>query len=311
MAKEDEDVGTEDNLELDLDLEEIEGEEETVPETDDGKEPSKKETPESDPEELSETEKIAYAQGWRPKKDFVAAGNDPKAWKEAAWWMDRGELLGQQSALRKEVKQIKEAFIRMTEYNRQAYIKGQEDGIKRMKDERKAALREGALDVVADLEDRIDEASQTLTTVQNTKTDVLPDAPQDRTADTANHPAYKAWIAANTWYQQNEEAFDFTNATAARFAKANPTADIGVALAHVTEKVKARFPELFSGPKRVSQPSVGGRGAPTASQGSSGSVDGRFAKIVAQMDPDSRRAVVDMIRSGNITKKEYVDSYVD
>lgn len=320
MANKDDEVveGSEEDLfdDVELEVEGLEGEEDNKPEAKADDKTSTTETPDNEPQ-LSETEKVAYAQGWRPKKDWIASGGDPKAWKEAAWWLDRGELLGQQSQLRKEIKQVKDAFIRMTEYNRQAYIKGVTDGIERMKHEKRAALREGALDVVADLEDKIDEATETLATVQATKTDPLGDTastdPKTKAEETANHPAYKAWIAANTWYSSNEDAFDYANAAAARYAAKNPSGDLNAALAHVTEKVKARFPELFSGPKRVSQPSVGGRGVPTSSQsnGAAGNVDSKFAKIVSQMDPDTRRAVVDMVRSGSISKKEYVDSYTD
>lgn len=293
----DEDVDT-----IDLELEDVDGGEDVVDD-------KSKDSATNDEPELSEIEKVAHAQGWRPKDEFVKNGGDPKAWKEAGWWLDRGELLGQQSQLRKEVKQIKEAFIRMTEYNRQAYIKGQEDTIARMKADKRQAMREGNLEIVADLDDRIDQFQEHLEVAKETaQTNPIIETKPEQ--ELAQSQVYQNWLAENKWYSTNEKLHNFANFTMATWVKQNPNATPGEALAYLTKTVKETYPSDFPGTRRVAQPGVDGRGNATQSKPSNGSsIDAKFQRIVAGMDPDSRRAVVDMIRSESITKKEYVEMY--
>jgi len=294
---------------LDIELGDIpEGDEDTP--TGDNK--SNKDVPgETNEPELSEIEKIAYSQGWRPKEDFVKSGNDPKAWKDAGWWLDRGELLGQLSNTRKEVKAIKEAFIRMTEYNRSAYIKGQEDGIAKMKAEKRQAMKDGDLNAVADLDERIEQVSETLQVAKETAmANPIPDSPAEQ--NLSQTKLYQDWLTDNRWYTTNEKLHNFANFTMAQWVKTNPNATPGEALAYLTKTVKETYPNDFTGTRRVASPSVDGRGNQSRSSASpNNSVDARFAKIVGQMDPETRRAVLDMVRSESITKKEYVEMYQD
>lgn len=296
-----------DIVEEDIDIELAELGDEDTPE---GDNKSITDVPSNEPE-LSEIEKVAYAQGWRPKEEFVKAGNDPKAWKEAGWWLDRGELLGQASQLRKEVKQIKEAFIRMTEYNRQAYIRGQEDMLSRMKADKRMAMKEGNLDVVADLDEKIEEVQDTLQ-VAKTAAQENPIIETRQEQNIADSAVYQNWLAENRWYTTNEKLHNFANFTMASWVKQNPNVTPAQALAYLTKTVKETYPNEFAGRRAVAQPGVDGRGNATRGGGNGGnSIDARFQKIISTMDPDSRRAVVDMIRSESITKKEYVEMYQD
>ena len=288
---------------IDLDLEALAGDEDNTPDGDNSDNSVSNET------ELSEIEKVAHSQGWRPKDEFVKNGGDPKAWKEAGWWLDRGELLGQQSQLRKEVKQIKEAFIRMTEYNRQAYIRGQEDMLARMKADKRSAMKEGNLDIVADLDEKIDQVQDTLQVAKETQAEnPIANTPQEQ--NIAESAVYQNWLAENRWYTTNEKLHNFANFTMSNWVKRNPNVSPSEALAYLTKTVKETYPQDFAGSRRVAQPGVNGRGNATNTTGNAGnSIDAKFQKIISGMDPDSRRAVVDMIRSENITKKEYVEMY--
>lgn len=274
--------------------------------------PNTKDTKQTQSEGMSEIEKIAYAQGWRPKDDFVNGGGDPSAWKEAGWWLDRGELLGQQSQLRKEVKQIKEAFIRMTEYNRQAYAKGQQDALASLKSQKREAMKAGDLETVADLDDRIDHQTQIVQTVmQEVKQPVLPQNAAEQEIE--NSAMYQNWLRDNNWYTSDMKLHQYANAIMATYVKSNPNTTPEAALSWLSEEVKKDFAHKFAGTTKVVQPTVGGRGNQTqrGSGDSAGSIDSKFANIVGQMDADTRRAVIDLIRSGVISKKEYVDDYVN
>lgn len=259
--------------------------------------------------ELSEIEQVAYAQGWRPKEEFVKNGGDPKAWKEAGWWLDRGELLGQQSQLRKEVKEIKKAFIQMTEYNRQAYIKGQQDAIKSLKDQKRQAMKDGNLEVVADIDDQIDQAQEVLEVAKETQVNVLPETKEETRI--AESQMYQNWLESNKWYTSDERMHHYANSAMVMFKQKNPTATPAEALAAISRDVKEAFPQKFAESRRVSQPSVGGRGTNSTGVNSNGgnSIQAKFQKIVGQMDSDTKRAVLDMVRSGDISMKEYVEGY--
>lgn len=274
--------------------------------------PNTKDTKQTQSEGMSEIEKVAYAQGWRPKDDFVKGGGDASTWKEAGWWLDRGELLGQQSQLRKEVKQIKDAFVRMTEYNRQAYAKGQQDALVALKSQKREAMKAGDLETVADLDDKIDHQSQIVQTVlQEVKQPVLPQSAAEQQIE---HSAmYQNWLRDNNWYTTDMKLHQYANAIMATYVKSNPNTTPEAALSWLTEEVKKDFAHKFAGTTKVVQPTVGGRGNQTqrGSGDSAGSIDSKFANIVGQMDADTRRAVIDLVRSGVISKKEYVDDYVN
>lgn len=307
-----------DSFELDLEGLEQEGEtggddgESTEGKTVDTKTSDTKDTTASPTAGMTETEKIAYAQGWRPKDDFIKSGGDAGTWKEAGWWLDRGELLGQQSQLRKEVKQIKEAFVRMTEYNRQAYAKGQQDALTHLKNQKREAMRSGDLEAVADLDDRIDHQQNIVQTVmQEVKKPVLPQEEDEKAVE--NSALYQNWLRDNAWYTTDMKLHQYANSVMAVYVKDNPRTTPEAALQYVADEVKRDFPHKFGGGHKIAQPNVGGRGnqTPRGETSSAGSVDAKFQKIVGQMDSDTRRAVIDMVRSGVISKKEYVDEYVN
>jgi hypothetical protein len=305
-----------DSFELDLEGLEQEGETggddggSTEGTTVDTKTSNTKDTTASPTAGMTETEKIAYAQGWRPKDDFIKSGGDAGTWKEAGWWLDRGELLGQQSQLRKEVKQIKDAFVRMTEYNRQAYTKGQQDALAALKSQKREAMKAGDLETVADLDDRIDHQTQIVQTVlQEVKQPVLPQSAAEQQIE---HSAmYQNWLRDNVWYTSDMKLHQYANAIMATYVKSNPNTTPEAALSWLTEEVKKDFAHKFAGTTKVVQPTVGGRGNQTqrGSGDSAGSIDSKFANIVGQMDADTRRAVIDLVRSGVISKKEYVADY--
>lgn len=278
----------------------------------DTKTPIIKDTTASSTAKMTETEKVAYAQGWRPKDDFIKAGGDAGAWKDAGWWLDRGELLGQQSQLRKEVRQIKDAFVRMTEYNRQAYAKGQQDALMALKSQKREAMKAGDLETVADLDDRIDHQQNIVQTVlQEVKQPVLPQSDNEKTVE--NSALYQNWLRDNPWYTTDMKLHQYANAVMGVYVKDNPHTTPEAALRWVTEEVKRDFAHKFAGGHKVAQPNVSGRGnqTPRGDTSSVGSIDSKFQQIVGSMDSDTRRAVIDMVRSGVISKKEYVEDYLN
>ena len=259
---------------------------------------------------LTDLEKTAYAQGWRPKEDFIKAGNDPAAWKDAGWWLDRGELLGQQAQLRKELKEIKNAFIRMTEHNRSAYVKGQQDVLNQLKASKREAMKMGDLETVAELDDKIDQQTEIVRTVeQEAAKPVMPK--EERSLE--NSAMYQNWQRDNPWYTTDKVLHTHANAAMAIYVQENPKTTPEAALQYISDYIRSEFPHKFTRERKIASPSVGGRGNQTNMSGgpSAGSIDARFQKIVGGMDSDTKRAVIDMVRSGTISKKEYVENYID
>lgn len=260
--------------------------------------------------ELTDLEKIAYSQGWRPKEEFVSAGNDPAAWKDAAWWLDRGELLGQQAALRKELKQVKDAFVNMTKHSRDAYVKGQQDMLQQLKAEKRAAMKAENFEAVADLDEKIDQQQELVNAViQEAAQPIL--ATEERTIEKS--ALYQNWLSENRWYTTDPVLHTHANSWMSIYVKNNPTSTPDAALRELSNYIKTEFAHKFEGTRRVASPNVGGRGTQTSSSNTQSNADvgARFEKIVKGMDIDTRRVVIDMIRSGVMSKKEYVENYID
>lgn len=261
-------------------------------------------------ETLTPLEQQAYNQGWRPKEEYIASGNDPASWKEAGWWLDRGALLGQHSQLRRELKQVKDAFIKMTEYNRNAYLAGQRDTLKQLKEERKAAMKNNDLEAVAEYDDRIDQQQEVVTEMQaRIREPILPK--EERTIE---HTAlYQNWLSANKWYTSDRTLHRFANATLAEYASENPNATPEDCLQYVSDTIRQKFPNEFSGTPKVSQPPVGGKGNQHSSNGASGegssSVEAKFKKILGSLDNDSKQMALNMVRSKVMTMEEYVKDF--
>lgn len=263
--------------------------------------------PDDSPElELSEVEQVAFAQGWRPKEQFVAEGGDAAKWRPADWWLDRGELLGRTQELNRELKTVKDAFVRMSAANRDSYIKGRQDALRQMKQDRRSALKEQNLEVVAEIEEKIESVESELNAVHQQE---QLQQQQQRAAQPS--PEYVNWLERNQWYLTDETLHNYANAVAKKFVDYNPNANQSDALEFISENIRREFPHKFSGMQRVAQPNVGGRVRQDSTKQSNkgDNIDTQFNKIVSSMDPDTKRIVADMIRSKELTKEEYVQSY--
>lgn len=292
----------------DLDFQEIEAIENKVADKDTNEAEkatdTKEATTESTPE-FTEVEQEAFAQGWRPKEEFVKNGGDPKSWRPADWWMDRGELLNQNRQTAKELREIKQAFVRMSQANADAYLKGKQDAIRVLKEDRKKAILDGNTEIALDLEDKIEKEQDELAAArQQTQTQ------QVNKQAAGPSQEYLSWLNQNQWYQQDEDLHHMANSWMQVFVQYNPNATHNEALTELTRYIRKARPDKFGSGPRVTQPQAEGRGKSTKSGDSSGnSVNERLKKILGDMDPISRRIASDMIKSGDMSKEEYVKLY--
>lgn len=254
--------------------------------------------------ELTEVEQAAYAQGWRPKDVFVKEGGDPRSWRPADWWLDRGELLNQNRQTARELREIKQAFVKMSQANADAYLKGKQDGIKQLKAERKQAMVEGNLEQALEIEEKIEAEQEELSKAQQAS------AAQVQKQAQGPSQEYLNWLSQNQWYTQDEDLHHMANSWMQVFVQYNKEASPQQALDELSKYIRKARPEKFGSGPRITQPQAEGRGKSTKSgESSQGGVNERLKKILGDMDPISRRIATDMIKSGDMTKEEYVKMY--
>jgi hypothetical protein len=182
--------------------------------------------------EFTPIELEAMNEGWVPKEHFKG---DPKQWRPAEQWLDRGNFFRTISQLRDELKttkaQVAEAFkqgekIATAQYN---------ERLQELKAIRRKALQEGDLDTADKIEDQIEEHRENKNKAQ----------PVKATIDTP--PEFYQFVQRNPWYQTDAIMQATANAVGAQFVQANPRAQPADLYNYVETMMKQRFPDLYGG----------------------------------------------------------------
>lgn len=251
------------------------------------------ETHEEQAPEISEVEQQARAQGWVPKEEWQG---DPAKWRPADIFVDRGELLTKIKSQSTEMRELREMLNHLSDQNRKLYEAGYQRAIAELETARDQAIEAGDRQAVRQLDADIKAHEKALEEASKPK--VVKAAARDAEAN------YKAFIARNKWYEENEVMQDWANGRAVKFKTQNPEATDTEVYEHLEEEARKKYPEKF---KKVGAPSPDGkgdRGGGSPPKKDSGS---EFDRLVASLPEEQAVIARNLVKRGYVTKEKYVE----
>ncbi len=251
--------------------------------------------------EYTETEHRALDQGWEDKDAWVASGRNPEDHRSAKEYIDRGELLGKIKSQATEMREVKAMLVDLSNHNKKVYVAGYEKALAELKVQRVAAMKDGEVEALVAIEDKIDQTKEAMAVVKA--------APVAKPAASETSPLFDSWLEKNRWYQTDEDMHDWADGAAMRMGvKAKQEGrqlseqDVYDAL---TKRAKEKFPNKFP---RVSAASPDGDGRKTVN-GKSPKGGDRFEQLLAEMPEEMAAAAKSLVKSGLLTKEKYVEDF--
>lgn len=242
----------------------------------------------------------AREMGWRPKDDWKG---DPANWKDAKTYVEHGDHINRivEARVAKVRKESDERFSRLEKTTKTAIdnIKAQAaKEIEGLKAEKKAAVKAGNVEEV----ERIDAAIEELK-------EAGPERPLAGAAlEKHNEKVQGDWIAANPWYDTDEEMSAYAIGVSQRIAAKTPNISIEDNLAQVDAAMRKKYPDKFGGKK---EPGANGH-APVdgGSVFSGGRPKGKAT--AADLPPEARRIGAELVRAGAFKDIEaYAKAYAE
>lgn len=247
--------------------------------------------------QFTEAEQTAMAQGWLPKDQWQG---DPEDWIPAKQFIRNGELFGRINTYKHKVQSLEKSVEALVKHNEKVFDAGYNSAMEQLKAERRVALRDGDVEAVEQIEERMDELKTEHTEKkQEFKQEVQP---QQATM----HPAWEPWVETNSWYAKDTAMRGFADGIAkeivdsARAKGANIEFD--KLLVEVGRKVKERFPEKFGSQQRTIVKDDGAAGAGSSRKPS------KTDDIESQMTPMEVELMNTIVRSG-VSKEKYLEDF--
>lgn len=249
--------------------------------------------------EFSPDEQRALDNGWVPKEEW---DGNPDDWVPAKVFNMRGEFFSRIARDKREIQELKESMNALVEHNKKLYQAGYEEGLRRLKAEKRQALEEGDTEAVLEIDDKIDDLQKTHETEKrNFEAAVQKRAPQ-------LDPAVVQWIADNPWYEEDPVLRSVADAIATDIFQAAQRVGKQVAVADITrevgKQVRERFPDKFPKGRRTPDPVENG-----SSRDTKGTPKGKMSEIEAGMTDVERTIMKNIIRDTNMTKEKYLEQY--
>ena len=227
--------------------------------------------------EYSETEQEAIDHGWNPE------GVEGKKNLSAEEFMDRKPLYDELHGLKKTTRKLQDGMEAMKQMQAGIRAREREKVISELQSQKKEALESENYDAVIAIDDKIAEerASE--------------DAP-------INNTAFEEWVDSNEWYHQDPEMKEYADLIGAGYNQQNPNKTPVDIYKYVEDEVKKRYPAKFENPNRSQPNSV-----ESASRGRSGK--GGAKHRVADLPENDRRIMDTIVRTGTMSKEEYLKEY--
>jgi hypothetical protein len=222
----------------------------------------------------------ARAMGWTPKEEFRG---DPSKWRDAGEFIERGErevplLRAQNKRLETKIAELERTTRDFAEHLSKTEQRAYDRALADLKEQRKQALAAGDGDAFEKVDDAIEKLRS------DAEKAAAKNAKQDNPGD---DPVYKEWESRNKWLSE-PELQEYAEFAAQRMRNNGEKATGADFLDLVAKKVKERFPEKFTNPRRESAQSVEGA-APGPRKG---------GKAYADMPAEARAACDRMAKNG-------------
>lgn len=233
--------------------------------------------------EPTEAEQRARAQGWVPKDEWNGEGK----WRDAEEYLDRGELFQKINSQRSKLRDLEEnqkAFASHLKTVREAEFKR---ALATLRAEKKEALVEGDADgVIA--------ADEKLIALQAEARRLAEQERQAPQVSNEPHPDFVQWQAKNPWYSDSNRAMKaFADVEGIKLSQQGLSpAEV---LREIEAQVRKEFPEKFTNPNRSKPGAVeaGTRSGPSKAE-------------AYQLSDSERKVMNTLVRSGTITKEQYI-----
>jgi len=236
--------------------------------------------------QYSEVEQAAIDKGWRPKEEY---NGDPAKWRSAETFLALDEPLKRIESQSKELKRVREALDALSTHHKKVKEVEYNRALKQLQEARKEAFRSGETDQAFQIEERIDELKAEKENI------VVPElAPETQEASVA--PEFQAWVDTNPWYQSNKIMRKVADEIGIELHAQGLTPK--QVLKRVEEEIKKEFPHKFQNEKtqRVNTVESSTRGSPRETE-------------TVSMPPEDKRIMDSIIRTGVMTKEQYLKEY--
>lgn len=205
--------------------------------------------------EPSAIEQEAMSMGWNPDK----FKDDPDKYIDAKEFVRRKPLFDKIDSLSKRQKQTEQTLRDLAAHHQRVKEVEYQRALKTLRDEKRAALKEGDTVAALELEDRMEEM---FTSHQEEVAELhRQQAMEQQRQQSGPTPEFQSWVRDNAWYLQDAEMHDFADGTAAAFiarAQANGTQlTEQEVFQYVKDKVKKAYPDKFENPNRQRPSTVG------------------------------------------------------
>ena len=238
-----------------------------VPKEDVPKEPVEEETPQEDQEteQVDETpaeeeqvndpapegdpiQSEARAQGWVPLDEWKG---DPKDWRDADIFLERGEYFRKIKALNDKSKELEQQLDVMASYQKEAIEKTRQETIKELTAKKVQALENQEFEKYVELDNDLRKAEQESVEdrMGGPKYEYEPKEPS-----LSDQQAWVDFEQDNTWYTQDQEMTEYADTVGIGYKNRNPDADAKSVLEYVEKEVKARYPRKFGANKNEPSP---------------------------------------------------------
>lgn len=256
-------------------------------------------------------EKEARLFGWVPQDEFRGDTTD---WVDADTFVKRGKeinpilrknneiLMKKFEDKVKELDAIKADVNEFKKFQREAFERKtveMEAEIATLKSQKRAAIADGNGDLVVELDDRIDELKEAQREAKAESVTKQQQAAEAST-NTVMDPEISAWMERNTWFGQDQELTEMSNALGASVRRQFPHLTGRDFLNKIDEKLAEHFPDKFIKKHKTN---------PVDSSGNVRS-GGTTKKSYENLPQDAKDACDRYIKNGWIkSKQEYIDNY--
>jgi hypothetical protein len=228
----------------------------------------------------------AMEMGWRPKEEWHG---EEDGFVEAKEFVARAPLFEKIDTLGKKYKQVEQTLENLKQHYTKVEAAAFDRALKQLKAERKLALTDGDGDRFEQIDDQIKEVEQQARELEEA-------AQQPAGPDPAVQAEFVAWTRRNVWYTKDQELRDFADSFGVGLAQRGASPQ--EVMSQVERAVRKQFPQKFTNPNKKDVPHT---------ESSSG-VQKASKKDDYQLSETERKVMNDFVRSGIMTKEEYIDS---
>lgn len=250
--------------------------------------------------EVPEIETKALSMGWRPKEEWN--GNDVD-FIDATEFVRRKPLFdkieSQKVFYDRKIKEVEGTLNSLAQHHQKVKETEYQRAIKDLKEQKRAAMKEGDTIVALELEDKMDD----LTSTHQEEIKALKEEQQtNKVVNNGPSPEFVVWSKENKWYMSDEEMHDFADGTAASFVQRSKIKGELITeqdvFKYVDKQVRKAFPEKFSNPNR-DRPSA------VSSSNVSNNKDTKLTASV-KLSAEQEEVARNFAKNGVMTREEYI-----